>query len=104
MRSSRFAVTLALSLAVLTAVSVARTPDGQFERTLQVSGPADLEVLTHSGDITVRAGQAGSAFIRGKIFVGDRWFSGNRRGDVAELEKNPPIRQNGNTIRSTIRQ
>lgn len=99
MRSSRFAVTLALSLAVLTAVSVARTPDGQFERTLQVNGPADLEVLTHSGDITVRAGQAGSVFIRGKIFVGDRWFSGSRRGDVSELEKNPPIRQSGNAIK-----
>ncbi len=54
MRSSRFAVTLALSLAVLTAVSVARTPDGQFERTLQVNGPADLELLTHSGDINFR--------------------------------------------------
>lgn len=99
MRSSRFAVTLVVSLVVFTAFCVARTPDGQFERTLQVSGPADLEVLTHSGDITVRAGQQGSIFIRGKIFIGDRWFSGNRRGEVAELEKNPPIRQTGNNIK-----
>ena len=99
MRSSRFAVTLVVSLVVFTAFSAARTPDGQFERTLQVSSPADLEVLTHSGDITVRAGQSGSIFIRGKIFVGDRWFSGGRRGDVAELEKNPPIRQTGNSIK-----
>jgi hypothetical protein len=99
MRSLRFAINLALSVAVLTALCLARTPDGTFERTFQVSGPADLEVLTHSGDITVRAGQAGSMFIRGKIFVGERWFSGSRREDVSELEKNPPIRQTGNSIK-----
>src|SRR5262249_1619063 len=34
----------------------------------------------------------------GKIHVGDRWFSGNRQQDVSEIEKNPPIRQSGNTV------
>jgi len=37
--------------------------------------------------------------VRGKIHVGDRWFTGNRQTDVSEIEKNPPIRQSGNSIR-----
>ncbi len=71
---------------------------GQFERTLQVSGPVDLEVLTHSGDVTVRAGSSGSVFIRGKIHVGDHWLMGGRDADVHQIEQNPPIKQGGNSI------
>ena len=32
---------------------------GSFDRSFSVSGPVDLEVLTKSGDITVRNGAAG---------------------------------------------
>jgi hypothetical protein len=92
---------LATALVVLfaTAATFASTPQGTFDRTLQVSGPVDLEVLTHSGDITVRAGSSGSVQIHGKIFVGDHWLRGNREGDVHAIEQNPPIRQEGNSIR-----
>src|SRR5581483_3350687 len=76
----------------------ASSPQGSFERTLQVSGPVDLEVLTHSGDVTIRAGSSGSVFIRGKIFVGDRWLGGRRDDDVHAIEQNPPIHQSGNSI------
>ena len=72
--------------------------DGTFQRTFQVSGPVDLEVLTRSGDVTVRNGPAGSVSIIGKIHVGNRWFSGDRIADVHEIEKNPPMRQSGNSI------
>src|SRR5262249_21651506 len=68
------------------------------ERSYQVNGPVTLEVQTRSGDITVRNGPAGTVTIRGKIHVGDRWFTGNRQGDVSEIEKNPPIHQSGNDI------
>jgi hypothetical protein len=90
----------AIALVVLFASTVvfASTPQGSFERTLQVSGPVDLEVLTHSGDVTVRAGSSGSIFIRGKIYVGDRWLSGSREADVHEIEQHPPIRQEGNNV------
>lgn len=91
-----FAVLLAVFLATTTVF--ASTPQGSFEKTLQVSGPVDLEVLTHSGDITVRAGSSGSVVIRGKIYVGDRWLMGRREGDVHAIEQNPPIHQEGNSI------
>jgi len=72
---------------------------GTFDRSYQVNGPVDLEVLTHSGDITVHAGPSGTVSIHGKIHVGDSWFGGDRKAEVEGIENNPPIRQNGNSIR-----
>jgi len=91
---------LAIALVVLFASTMvfASSPQGTFEKTLTVSGPVDLEVLTRSGDVTVRAGSSGSVFIRGKIYVGDHWLGGNRDADVHEIEQHPPIRQDGNSI------
>src|SRR5579864_7556363 len=93
---SLFAIALAVLLA--STIVFASTPQGTFEKTLTVNGPVDLEVLTHSGDVTVRAGSSGSVIIRGKIYVGNHWLSGNRDGDVHEIEQHPPIRQEGNRI------
>src|SRR3954447_12028794 len=97
--SGRLAL-FATGLVVLFATTAlfASNPQGTFEKTLQVNGPVDLEVLTHSGDVTVRAGSSGSVFIRGKIFVGDRWFGGRRKEDVHAIEQTPPLRQSGNSI------
>jgi len=89
---------LAITLTLLSTVAFANTPQGTFEKTFQVTGPVDLEVLTRSGDITVRSGPAGVVTVRGKIFVGDRWFAGNRHGEVEQIEQNPPVRQEGNSI------
>jgi hypothetical protein len=91
---------LAIALAVLfvSTTVFASTPQGTFDRTFQVSGPVDLEVLTHSGDITIRTGSSGSVVIHGKIYVGDRWFAGKREGDVHAIEQNPPIHQEGNSV------
>jgi Toastrack DUF4097 len=72
---------------------------GTFDRSFQVNGPVDLEVLSRSGDITVRNGAAGTVSIHGKIHVGNSWFGGERKADVQEIQNNPPIRQNGNSIR-----
>ena len=91
---------LAIALVVLfTSTAVfASTPQGTFEKTLTVNGPVNLEVLTRSGDVTVRAGSSGSILIRGKIYVGNRWLGANRDAEVHEIEQHPPIRQEGNNI------
>src|SRR4029077_6652757 len=99
--SGRSAVaTMAIALVVILASTMvfASTPQGGFEKTLTVNGPVDLEVLTRSGDVIVRAGSSGSVFIRGKIYVGDHWLMSNRQADVHEIEQHPPIRQEGNNI------
>lgn len=81
-------------------LSASASVQGTFQKTYQVNGPADLDVMTKSGDIRVHAGPAGSITVSGKIHVEDRWFGINHRQlDVEQLEKNPPISQSGNSIR-----
>jgi hypothetical protein len=72
---------------------------GTFDRSFQVTGNVDLEVLTRSGDITVRNGSAGTVSIHAKIHSGNSWFGSDNKAEVQELQNNPPIRQNGNGIR-----
>jgi hypothetical protein len=96
--SGRLVFATALVVLFASTIALASTPQGTFEKTLTVSGPVDLDVLTHSGDVTVRAGSSGSVFIRGKIYVGNHWLSGIREADVHEIEQHPPIRQEGNNI------
>jgi DUF4097 and DUF4098 domain-containing protein YvlB len=90
-------VTLFLLLTA-TAALAWPSPQGTFDKTLTVTGPVNLEVLTHSGDVRVRAGASGTVQIHGKIFVGSNWLMGKREGDVHAIEQNPPIRQEGNNI------
>ncbi len=72
---------------------------GTFDRSFQVNGSVDLEVLTRSGDITVRNGSAGTVSIHATIHAGNSLFGGDHKAEVQELQNNPPIRQNGNSIR-----
>jgi hypothetical protein len=88
----------AVAVLLASAAAFASTPQGTFEKSFQVTGPVDLEVLTRSGDVTIRSGPAGSVFIRGKIFVSDRWLMGRRQGDVDAIMQHPPLRQEGNSI------
>jgi DUF4097 and DUF4098 domain-containing protein YvlB len=73
---------------------------GTFDRSFQVNGDVDLEVLTRSGDITVRNGSAGTVSIHAKIHTGTSLlFGSDHKSEVQELQTNPPIRQTGNSIR-----
>ena len=99
--SSTFVASAVVTLVVLFTSSAAlawNAPQGTFDKTLSVSGPVDLEVLTHSGDVRIKTGSNGSVQIHGKIYVGDRWFGSKREDDVHAIEQNPPIRQDGNSI------
>jgi len=91
-------ITIALVAVLTCTAAFGSTPQGTFDKTLTVNGPVDLEVLTHSGDVRVRAGSSGTIQIHGKIYVGDHWFGSKREEDVHAIEQNPPIRQNGNSI------
>jgi hypothetical protein len=89
-----------VALVLLIAGTVASASEqGRFEKTFEVSSGANLEVLTRSGDVTIRSGPAGSIAIVGRIHVGDRWFSGGRKSEVQEIENHPPLQQSGNRVR-----
>src|SRR5438034_11322407 len=71
-----------------------------FDRSLNVTGPLDLEVSTGSGSITVRAGTANLVQVHGTVKVHNR--RNTREGAEAKvraLASNPPIEQSGNVIR-----
>jgi DUF4097 and DUF4098 domain-containing protein YvlB len=91
--------TAMLTFIVATSLAGFASTIGTFDRSFQVNGAVDLEVLTRSGDITVRNGAAGTVSIHAKIQSGNSWFSGDHKAEVQELQNNPPIRQDGNSIR-----
>jgi len=99
MRSGWIRVASAALVVWIASAMAFGSEQGRFQRTFQVSSGAELQVFTHSGDITVRRGPAGSIAITGRIHVGDRWFTGGRKTEVEEIEKNPPIQQTGNLVR-----
>ncbi len=70
--------------------------EGHFDRTLQISGSVNLDVTTGSGDITVKTGSSNQVVIHGTIHRGS-WFGSDSA--VQQVESNPPIQQNGNSIR-----
>jgi DUF4097 and DUF4098 domain-containing protein YvlB len=72
--------------------------EGKFERTLNVTGPVELDVTTGSGKIDVRAGGASVVQIYGTIRARDD-FRTDAQEKIRYLTANPPIEQTGNTIR-----
>ncbi len=66
-----------------------------FDRDLSFNGTLDLSVSTASGNITFKRGPANQIHIHGIVKV-------NENGDPAQVQQiaaNPPIEQEGNTIR-----
>lgn len=76
--------------------------EGKFDRDLTVSGPAELEVTSGSGDIYVRTGPDGVIRVHGRVRAStNAWasLSGKSAEErIREIEKNPPIEQTGNRI------
>ncbi|HEY1938224.1 MAG TPA: DUF4097 family beta strand repeat-containing protein [Candidatus Angelobacter sp.] len=100
MKSLRL-LALVITLAGLAVLPLHAATTGHFERTLQVNGTVDLEVISGSGNITVHQGGAGSVAVTAKIHANNgSWLfgSGNVEERIHKIEANPPIEQQGNTI------
>jgi hypothetical protein len=101
MKSARTLVIL-LALAGVAALPLRAATTGHFERTLQVNGPVELEVSSGSGNITVHTGGSGTVYVSAKIQANSgSWLfgSGNVEERIRRIEQNPPVVQQGNTIR-----
>ena len=93
---------LVLTLTGLAALPLNAATTGHFERTLQVTGNVDLEVTSGSGNITVHQGSAGTVSVSAKIHGSSgSWLfgGGNIEEKIHKIEQNPPVVQQGNTIR-----
>jgi DUF4097 and DUF4098 domain-containing protein YvlB len=103
MKSSRnysaiLAGVFVVSPACLLPMSVAASSEGSFQRTLQVTGPVNLDLNTGSGSVNVRTGSSSEVQVTGHIKT-TNWLGGNADERVKRIEANPPIQQSGNDIR-----
>jgi DUF4097 and DUF4098 domain-containing protein YvlB len=96
--SAILAVVFVVSLACLLPMSVAASSEGSFQRTLQVTGPVNLDLNIGSGSVNVRTGSSSEVQVTGHIKT-TNWLGGNADERVKRIEANPPIQQSGNDIR-----
>jgi DUF4097 and DUF4098 domain-containing protein YvlB len=87
----------------MTACTVeAQRVEGSFERTLTVGQQADIEIMSGSGSIEVRQGPVGRVEVRARVRAGDWGWSRSglsAQERVKRIEANPPVEQQGNTVR-----
>jgi Putative adhesin len=102
MKAARLVVQTAFwgmaALAVAGCGVEARMPeDGSFDKTLSVTGPVDLDVRTGAGGVRIDTGPSDSVHVVGRILASDLFSDSG--GRIRQIEANPPIQQEGNTIR-----
>ncbi len=91
---------LALAAAILTTGILSAQEQGSFEKTLTVTGPVDLDVVTDSGGITVMTGPAGNVRVHAILKAQHGFLNfDNAEAHIRELERHPPVEQIGNRIR-----
>ncbi|MBV8477137.1 MAG: DUF4097 family beta strand repeat protein [Acidobacteria bacterium] len=78
-----------------TAVPARAASEARFHRTLDLTGPVDIDLVTGSGSITAHTGAEGKVEITGYI----RASGSDAQDRVRRLVTNPPIQQSGNSIR-----
>ncbi|HEY6248313.1 MAG TPA: DUF4097 family beta strand repeat-containing protein [Candidatus Angelobacter sp.] len=89
---------LFLVFTAVAALPLYASETGTFDRTLQVSGTVDLDVLSGSGNVKVHSGGNGSVYVHATIHARDSWFGLSAQEKIKKLQSNPPIEQQGNTI------
>lgn len=90
-----------LAIATLSIATTAFAAEGNFDRTLNVSGSPTVSVATGSGYIRLKPGSDNQVHIVGHIHTGNSWMSGgggDAEARVRQIANNPPITQNGNDI------
>jgi DUF4097 and DUF4098 domain-containing protein YvlB len=98
MRRSKRHPVFFLFLLVAAWLPAAASSEGSFQRTLNVTGPVNLDLNTGSGNVNVRTGSSSEVQVTGHIKA-TNWFGGDADERIKRIEANPPIEQNGNEIR-----
>jgi Toastrack DUF4097 len=91
---------LATAATVALAAATAFAADGNFVRTLNVSGSPNVSVSTGSGYIHLNPGSGNQVNIVAHLHSSHGWMSGGNDVDsrIQQIVNNPPIVQNGNEI------
>ncbi|MGE5646199.1 MAG: DUF4097 family beta strand repeat-containing protein [Acidobacteriota bacterium] len=91
---NRYAAAMA-ALALAGSSACSQETRGGFDRTLRVSGPAELDIFTDSGGISVKPGTAGSVQIHAIL----RGRGAATEARIRRIEQDPPVEQTGNKVR-----
>jgi DUF4097 and DUF4098 domain-containing protein YvlB len=89
---------LAAVLVALAALPLYASETGTFDKTLQVSGPVDLDVVTGSGNVTVHVGGSSTVAVHATIHARDSWSGLSAQEKIKRIQANPPVEQQGNSI------
>jgi len=91
----------AVTVAAAVWAAPAMAADGSFDRTLKVAEPVSIEVRTGSGNIRVTRGDAATVVVHAEMRSGHGWMGGDGDAEerMREIAKNPPIEQDGSTVR-----
>jgi hypothetical protein len=92
---NRFAILIAALTLTATAAFAA---EGNFEKTLAVSGAPNVSVATGSGYVHVYSGTDSQVHVIGRVHVRPGLFGGDGDAKVKEIVADPPVKQSGNTI------
>jgi len=93
---------LAVAVSLLSLTLCEGQTERTFEKTLNVSGPVTLDLVTDAGGIRVTRGEPGVVRVRGILKAQRGWWvsgGGNAEDKIRQLERNPPIEQSGSTVR-----
>ena len=97
MQIKRIAIVAAAVVALSATAAAQRLP---FDRTIETTGPAALDVSTLRGKIDVRGGAPGKVVVKGTVTVRTDWdVPSNAVEIMREVAANPPIEVAGNSVR-----
>ena len=96
----RRSVRLAAVVLICAAPASAFAQRFEFERTLDMAGPATLEVTTRNGTIDIVPGEPGRVVVQGAATVRIGWDVPTNAVDLArQIAAAPPVEQAGATLR-----
>src|SRR5258708_11883156 len=70
-----------------------------FDRSFTVTAPVRIELSNASGNVEIRGSADGTVHVHGKVSPGGWSIFGGSGKSVEEVASNPPLEQNGSTIR-----
>jgi DUF4097 and DUF4098 domain-containing protein YvlB len=99
-RNYRLAASIGLAalFAGLAGCQMGPTVSGNFDRSLDVSGPIRLELSNVSGDVSIVGSADGKVHVHGDVRVSGFGF-GSPEKRLADILANPPVELKGDTLR-----
>jgi hypothetical protein len=81
------------------ALPVGAADSATFDRLFKVNAPVRIELSNGPGNVEIRGSADGMVHVHGKVTINNGASVGASTKNVDEVAANPPLEQNGNTIR-----